>query len=89
MPILVPANYRDKLRSFLSAKGIGTAVNFPSLFSLSFYKNYHKSSSRVPNSVILGNQLISLPFYESLEDHEIDYVCDIIDEFFKSITIEF
>ena len=32
MPILVPANYRDELRTYLSTKGIGTAVNFPSLF---------------------------------------------------------
>ena len=33
MPILVPAKYRDTLRTYLSTKGIGTAVNFPSLFS--------------------------------------------------------
>ena len=87
MPILVPANYRDELRTYLSTKGIGTAVNFPSLFTLSYYSHYQKDLSSMPNSVVLGNQLISLPFYESLEDQEIDYVCNHIDNFLASKNV--
>ena len=84
LPILVPANYRDELRAYLSTKYIGTAVNFPSLFTLSYYRRYKKNFSSIPNSVSLGNQLISLPFYESIEDNQIDYVCNSIDTFLAS-----
>ena len=82
-PILVDPDIRDTLREHLKDKNIGTAINFPSLFDLSFYKNHAKYLDKMPESVVLGRQLLSLPFFETMTEQQIQYVASSVIDFVK------
>ncbi len=81
-PIGVPAKLRDKVISYLNSQKIQVTVNYRSIQELNYYKKkYKKISCR--NSLLWGNQTISLPFHQKLNKNDIIYIYKKLNNFFK------
>lgn len=68
---------RDDLILYLRKWGVETRPVFRPISSFSFIK----SSECFPNTEQIASKGISLPTFEELEDHQIDYVCEKVLEF--------
>ncbi len=73
---------RDQLQAFLDEKGIGTQVHYPlpphlqqGLKDLGYKKN------DFPVTETIAKTTLSLPIYPGLGDHQVDYICEMINEF--------
>ena len=73
---------RDKLASFLLARGVHTQKFYPSLHWLNEYKS-QAGPCMFPNSTMISEQGLWLPSSLTLSDDDIDYVCEKIIEFQK------
>jgi dTDP-4-amino-4,6-dideoxygalactose transaminase len=74
---------RDKLRNFLSEKGIGTGIYYPLPLHLQpslKFLGYQKGS--FPQAEQAAKSVLSLPFYPQMTDKEISYVIEKVKEFF-------
>jgi dTDP-4-amino-4,6-dideoxygalactose transaminase len=75
---------RDELAGFLSSKGIGTGIHYPT--ALPFLQAYqylaHKPDD-FPVAHRYQGEILSLPMFPELNDDQIEYVVDSIAEFFK------
>lgn len=68
---------RDKLALELSTSGIGTSVHYRPLHRMTYYANeYGLESKDFPDTERFWRGEISLPIYSTLEDSEVDYVCE-------------
>jgi dTDP-4-amino-4,6-dideoxygalactose transaminase len=71
---------RDELRSFLERKGVETGLNYDyTLPETSFYRD----AGQFPNANAAMQQILNLPCFPELRDEEVDYVCDMIIQFFS------
>jgi len=75
---------RDKLKDYLYAKGIGTAIHYPipahlqkGYSDLGYKKNDFKTCEK------FSKEILSLPLFPELINREIEYVCSNIKDFFK------
>jgi len=75
---------RDALQGFLRERGIETLVHYstplhlqPVLAHLSYKEGVFPESEKA------GREVLSLPIYPELEEEEVEYVCDTIQEFFQ------
>ncbi|RVU25597.1 DegT/DnrJ/EryC1/StrS family aminotransferase [Sandaracinomonas limnophila] len=76
---------RNELVSYLSSKGIETAIHYPTpLPLLPAYSHLNTDLSLIPNSIKHHKEIISLPMYPELDSTSIAYVVDCIKEFYKS-----
>jgi len=71
---------RLELSSFLKEKGIGTRVMYPPLNKQRAY--LHQGEHHVSN--LVGKKGLWLPSAVQLTDEEINYICDQINNFYKS-----
>ena len=79
----IKVDRRDDLRSFLSDKGIGTAVHYPlGLHLQEAYVPLGYKEGDLPDCDEASRRVISLPMFPEIEDSQIDYVCGAIGEFF-------
>jgi len=60
----------------LSARGIGTAVNYRAIHELTWLRNNLELRFPLPHAERIGAQTISLPLYDKLTSGEIARVCD-------------
>lgn len=77
--IWVPPEKRDNLILFLQEKGVGVAVNFRAVHTLTYYRNYLKQVGKkadCPVAERIGSSTITLPLYPDLTSDDINYVCD-------------
>jgi dTDP-4-amino-4,6-dideoxygalactose transaminase len=75
---------RDGLREFLAGKGIGTAIHYPlGLHLQDAYLPLGYKEGDLPNCDEASRRVLSLPMFPEIEDAEVDYVCEMIGEFFK------
>lgn len=73
---------RNKLRSFLNAKGVETKVFYSPLVSeAKIYKNCKKYNLKNSNKIL--KEVIALPFHENLSFIEIKYVIRQIKKFYE------
>jgi len=72
--ILVDPSKRDGILDELQNRGIGCAVNYRSLNTLSAFKFMNKPRGSFPNAERIGDSTISLPLYPRLTNKEVDYV---------------
>jgi len=86
MPVMLPKNIRDITISKLQKIGIQTTVNYRPLHKLFFFKRQKKyKTKRFPNAESIGNEVISLPFYPSMTNKTINYVCRQLDDIIKNL----
>lgn len=75
---------RDKLRNYLSGKGIQTNINYPiALPFLPAYKYMREAPINYPNALSNQSSILSLPLYPGMNDKDINYVCKNICDFYK------
>jgi dTDP-4-amino-4,6-dideoxygalactose transaminase len=81
---VIQAPERDRLKKHLEAKGIHTAIHYPTaLPNLPAYQYLGHAQSDFPIASRLQNEVLSLPMYPELETGQINYVCEKISEFYK------
>ena len=70
---------RDRFIIELGKHNIGTSVHFIPLFRQSYYqRTLRLDKKEFPNAERAFHEVITLPFFPSLKNAEIDYVCDVI-----------
>jgi dTDP-4-amino-4,6-dideoxygalactose transaminase len=79
--------YRDELRAWLEAKGIGTGMHYPVPIHLQeAWRNYGGGDYSLPVTEKLVGEILSLPMYPELSAGEVNYICESIQEFTESET---
>lgn len=75
---------RDRLRDFLTSKGIATGVHYPVPIHLSeAYKHLGYNNSDLQFTQKYAGQVLSLPMFPELTEDEINYVCTYIRRFYE------
>lgn len=64
---------REKIRKKLSEYGIQTSIHYPAIHRFSAYKEYYCT---LPVTEYVADNEISLPMYATLEDNDVDIVCE-------------
>ena len=81
----IKTKYRDKLKEFLSYKGIQTKINYPSILPLlPAYSYLKKTSLDFPISYQNQKEILSLPLYPEISKDSQDYIIENIRSFFKN-----
>lgn len=71
----IPGGGRDDALSAMGKRGIGVAVNYRSVPTLTYYREkYGYESTSFPVSQLWGEQTLSLPFFPSMSEAEQDEV---------------
>lgn len=87
--IWVPPIIRDKLLVALKENGVGCAVNYRAIHLMGYYqKKYGYKRGDFPVAEAIGDATITLPFYPSLKDDEIEYVIEVVDELILALAEE-
>lgn len=72
-PILI--HERDTFIEYMKFHNIGVTVNYRPLSEIEYYKKKYPNRSKFcPNSIRLGESLVSIPMYPTLTDSEIDTI---------------
>jgi perosamine synthetase len=74
---------RDALSAYLARQGIMTKVYFHPVHQTHFYKNKLGYKCDLPVTESLSREVLTLPLYPALTDHEIDYIADQVATFFS------
>lgn len=73
---------RDALEKYLNDKGISTNKHYPIPMHLQeCYRNLNISAGSLPIAEEISSTELSLPVYYGMEEEEIQYVIDVINEF--------
>jgi dTDP-4-amino-4,6-dideoxygalactose transaminase len=84
--VLVPARLRDRVLEGLSARGVGAAVNYRSIHTLTYYKErFGYARDAFPVAADIGERTISLPLYTQLADKDVDRVVAALDETLSAV----
>jgi perosamine synthetase len=81
--ILPNKKIREKLKNFLTKKGIMTKIFFEPAHETIFYKKFFKQKINLPITSMISDQILSLPIYPSLTKEDMNYVCKSIIQFFE------
>ena len=77
--IHVPSQLRDPLLQYLGKRGIGVAVNYRAIHTLTWFENnFGFQAKDFPNARVFGEKTISIPFYPDLGDEAINKVADAV-----------
>jgi len=70
---------RDGFMTALQAEGIGVGVHFTPIYQHKFYReNYPNMGKGLKNAELIGNNLISLPFYPHMTVKEVNQVIEAV-----------
>lgn len=75
LPVLVESAGRDRVRNELEAAGVQTSVHYPPVHG---FAHYREMASSLPNTEWVAERTLTLPLYPSLEESQVDYVCDTL-----------
>jgi len=77
--------YRDELRSWLEAKGIGAGMHYPVPIHLQeAWRDYGGGNVSLPVTERVVGEILSLPMYPELSTEEVNYICKSVQEFAES-----
>lgn len=80
---VIQVENREELSAHLAAKGISTAVHYPTpLPFLPCYAGLGHTEADFPRSAAAANRILSLPMYAELSEDQIQYVANSIKEFY-------
>jgi dTDP-4-amino-4,6-dideoxygalactose transaminase len=75
--LLVPEEKRELILTALSEAGIGVAVNYRAIHTLSYYQQtYSIPEQSLPHAAMIGSRTISLPLWAGLPFDDVDIVCE-------------
>jgi dTDP-4-amino-4,6-dideoxygalactose transaminase len=84
-PVLLGSNInREKFMGYLKEKGIQTSIHYPPIHKFAYYRqrlNYADICLNITEDV--AGREVTLPLYPSMNDETIQYVCDMITEYFR------
>ncbi|WP_051694196.1 DegT/DnrJ/EryC1/StrS family aminotransferase [Desulfohalovibrio reitneri] len=77
--VLVPENMRDELLTHMGANGVGVAVNYRAIHTLTWFReNLKHEPEDFPHACSIGRRTMSLPFYPGLTDEQVAYVVRVL-----------
>jgi UDP-4-amino-4-deoxy-L-arabinose-oxoglutarate aminotransferase len=77
--VQVPSHQRDGVLSHLGAHGIGTAVNYRAIHTLTYLANmFPWPRGSFPVAEEIGDRTLSLPFYPTLREEDQDRVVEVL-----------
>lgn len=76
--------HRDKAMKALKEKEIGYTVNYKPIHLQPAFKNWHIDNSQLKYSEEWGKHELSLPFYPSMTEKEVDTVCKVIQPYLSA-----
>jgi dTDP-4-amino-4,6-dideoxygalactose transaminase len=80
---VVATSQRDALRSHLAARGVETAVHYPTALPLlPAYARLGLTAADIPNAARNQGRILSLPIYPEMTEEQVAYVVGAIREFF-------
>jgi dTDP-4-amino-4,6-dideoxygalactose transaminase len=80
---VIKTQHRDSLKSFLTEKGVETAIHYPTALPLlPAYRRLGVGADSVPRAAENQAKILSLPIYPELSDAMIGYVSGCVREFF-------
>jgi dTDP-4-amino-4,6-dideoxygalactose transaminase len=87
--VLVPEgsdpSYRDRLTRYLGDKGIETRSYFyPPIHEQEYFKTF--STRKLPQTESLSRRVLTLPFYTSITDNEMDYITEQLCHFERGLS---
>jgi dTDP-4-amino-4,6-dideoxygalactose transaminase len=83
---VVASASRDALRGHLGARGVETAIHYPrALPLLPAYAALGYTAEDFPNAARNQGRILSLPIYAEMGDDLVQYVVDVIKEFFARV----
>ncbi|MFC1927487.1 DegT/DnrJ/EryC1/StrS family aminotransferase [Chloroflexota bacterium] len=74
---------RDALSAYLARQGIMTKVYFHPVHQTHFYKSKLGYTCDLPITESLSRQVLTLPMYPTLTEHEMDFIADQVATFFS------
>jgi len=82
---VIRASTRDNLKSFLQDKGIQCGIHYPIPIHLQplYRQLYAMAEGSYPKSEKLSRECLSLPMHPYLSAEEVDFVCDLIREYYE------
>jgi dTDP-4-amino-4,6-dideoxygalactose transaminase len=79
---VIQIDRRAELMSFLQRRGISTAIHYPNqIAQMSGYSDKVKVVGSLNNSKVVSEQILSLPMFPELENHQIEFVSENIIDF--------
>ncbi|MEL6448523.1 MAG: DegT/DnrJ/EryC1/StrS family aminotransferase [Pseudomonadota bacterium] len=83
---VVRTAHRDALREFLTGKGIGTGIHYPTALPLlDAYGYLGHSADDFPVSARNSGEILSLPIFPELSTEALEYTVESIREFFDTV----
>ena len=82
-PISVESRFRDSLITFLNSNGIGATVNYNPVHKTKYYKDKYPGLMPLTISEHWGASTLTLPLYPSLPLRDVEYIAEVIEDFFK------
>tara|TARA_B100002051_G_C16714953_1_gene628789 strand:- start:860 stop:1969 length:1110 start_codon:yes stop_codon:yes gene_type:complete len=82
---VIRTKWRDDLAKYLNINNISTGIHYPNpLPFLDAYRYLSHKPKDFPVSFSMKNEILSLPMYPELQNEEIEFVVDNINNFFKN-----
>lgn len=82
---VISTGYRDKLRECLNDNQVETGIHYPiTLPELDCFK-YSQQQGKCINALFMAGRILSLPMDPFMEDHELERVIDLVNQFFMEI----
>ena len=86
-PVLVPAPLRDAVLAGLGERGVGCAVNYRSVHTLSYYaERFHFRREDFPRSAAFGERTVTLPLWPDLPFEQVDRACSALREVLAGLS---
>ena len=84
---VIRTDRRDELKSYLSERGIETAIHYPvALPNMVAYQYLGYSRNDFPIASNYENKILSLPIYPEMTNEQIKYVCNCIKSFYSGYS---
>ncbi len=81
---IVDAKKRDDFMSFLKENSVGTTPYYTPLHLFSYYqKEFGFKKGDFPEAEYVGERIVCLPLYYSLQESDQDYIIEMVKKFFK------
>lgn len=79
---VIQSENRDKLREFLLKRGVETQIHYPiPCYQQKAYAHLGVATGHCPTTERLAGRILSLPIYPELDDEQIIYIAQCINEF--------